>query len=41
LQDGVDTDAELQILLQVEQAFSANARVVQTIDDLIQQLIGL
>ena len=41
LQDGVDTDAELQTLLQVEQAFSANARVVQTIDDLIQQLIGL
>ena len=41
LQDGVDTDAELQTLLQVEQAFAANARVVQTIDDLIQQLIGL
>ncbi len=41
LQDGVDTDAELQILLQVEQAFGANARVVKTIDDLIQQLIGL
>jgi flagellar hook-associated protein 1 len=41
LQDGVDTDAELQSLLQVEHAFSANARVVQTIDDLIQKLIGL
>ena len=41
LQDGVDTDAELQTLLQVEQAFTANARVLQTIDDLIQQLIGL
>lgn len=41
LQDGVDTDAEMQNLLMVEQAYSANARVIQTIDDLIQQLIGL
>ncbi|MCB2136533.1 MAG: flagellar hook-associated protein FlgK [Rhodobacteraceae bacterium] len=41
LQDGVDTDAELQNLLLVEQAYSANARVIRTIDDLIQQLIGL
>lgn len=41
LQDGVDTDAEMQTLLMVEQAYSANARVIQTIDDLIQQLIGL
>lgn len=41
LADGVDTDAELQTLLQVEQAYSANARVIQTIDDLIQTLIGL
>ena len=41
LQDGVDTDAELQTLLQVEHAFSANAKVVKMVDDLIQQLIGL
>ncbi|GAB4386326.1 flagellar hook-associated protein FlgK [Albidovulum sp.] len=41
LADGVDTDAEMQELLLVEQAFAANARVVQTVDDLIQQLIGL
>lgn len=41
LQDGVDTDAELQNLLLVEQSYAANARVIQTIDDLIQQLIGL
>jgi len=40
-QDGVDTDAELQKLLLVEQAFSANARVIQTVDDLINTLIGL
>ncbi|SPH23423.1 Flagellar hook-associated protein 1 [Defluviimonas aquaemixtae] len=41
LGDGVDTDAEMQALLLVEQAYSANARVIQAIDDLIQQLIGL
>ncbi|MCB2128842.1 MAG: flagellar hook-associated protein FlgK [Rhodobacteraceae bacterium] len=41
LADGVDTDAEMQSLLLVEQAFAANARVIQTVDDLIQQLIGL
>ena len=41
LQDGVDTDAEMQNLLLVEQAYSANARVIQTIDELIQQLIRL
>jgi flagellar hook-associated protein 1 FlgK len=41
LADGVDTDAELQNLLLVEQAFSANARVIQTMDELIQQLLGI
>ena len=41
LADGVDTDAEMQQLLLVEQAFAANARVIQTVDELIQQLIGL
>jgi len=41
LADGVDTDAEMQNLLLIEQAYAANARVVQTIDSLIQQLIGL
>jgi flagellar hook-associated protein 1 FlgK len=38
---GVDTDQEMQKLLLIEQAYAANARVVQTIDDLIQTLIGL
>lgn len=41
MQDGVDTDAELQSLLQIEQSYAANARVIQTVDDLIQKLIGL
>jgi flagellar hook-associated protein 1 len=39
--DGVDTDQEMQKLLVVEQAYSANAKVVQTMDELIQILMGL
>lgn len=41
MQDGVDTDQEMQMLLIVEQAFAANARVLKAADELIQQLIGL
>lgn len=39
--NGVDTDQELQKLLLIEQAYAANARVIQTADQLIQTLIGL
>jgi len=38
---GVDTDQEMQKLLLVEQAYAANARVIKTVDDLIQTLIGI
>ena len=41
LEDGVDTDAEMQKLLLIEQAYSANAKVVQMIDELIQTLIRI
>jgi flagellar hook-associated protein 1 FlgK len=41
LQDGVDTDQEMQRLLVLEQAYAANARVVNTIDELMQTLLGL
>jgi len=41
LKDGVDTDAELQNLISIEHAYSANARVIKVVDDLMQQLIGL
>jgi len=41
LQSGVDTDHEMQQLLLVEQSFAANARVMQTIDELIQTLLGI
>lgn len=38
LAGGVDTDAELQKLLLVEQSYSANARVIETIGQLIDRL---
>lgn len=41
LENGVDTDAELQRLLLVEQAFAANARMVGTLDELIQILLRI
>lgn len=41
LENGVDSDAELQRLLLVEEAFAANARVIQTMDELLQQIIRL
>ena len=41
LSDGVDTDHEMQMLLQIERAYSANAKVVQTVDALIQQLLEM
>ncbi len=41
LANGVDSDEELQQLLLVEQSYAANARVIQTIDALIQTLIEL
>lgn len=41
LASGVDTDQEMQQLLLVEQAYSANARVISTVDDMIKTLLGL
>jgi flagellar hook-associated protein 1 FlgK len=38
---GVDTDQELQSLLLIEQAYAANAKVIQTADDMLQVLLGL
>ena len=38
---GVDTDQEMQKLLLIEQAYAANARVIQTVDEMIQQLIAI
>ena len=41
LQNGVDSDHEIQQLLVVEQAYSANARVVRAVDEMIEELLGL
>ncbi|PWE33445.1 flagellar hook-associated protein FlgK [Maritimibacter sp. 55A14] len=41
LRAGVDTDQELQTLLVAEQAFAANARVLQTIDDMMATLLRI
>ncbi|MEM8537538.1 MAG: flagellar hook-associated protein FlgK, partial [Pseudomonadota bacterium] len=38
LADGVDTDFELQNLLRIEQAYAANARVIQAIDVMLRSL---
>ncbi|MEM9267374.1 MAG: flagellar hook-associated protein FlgK [Pseudomonadota bacterium] len=38
---GVDTDAELQALLAIEQAYAANARVISVADRLIQSLLEI
>ena len=41
LGEGVDTDTELQKLLLIEQVYTANAKVMQTIDDLLKTLLGM
>src|SRR6056297_2461707 len=41
LEQGVDTDAEMQKLLLIEQAYSANARMIGMIDDMIETLLRI
>lgn len=41
MEDGVDSDAEMQRLLQYEQAYAANARVIQAIDEMMNQILRL
>ncbi|MDH2326764.1 flagellar hook-associated protein FlgK [Cereibacter sp. SYSU M97828] len=41
LQGGVDTDTEMQKLLMIEQAYAANAKVIQTVDAMMQALLGI
>ena len=41
LSNGVDSDYEMQMLLQIEQAYAANAKVVQTVESMIQTLMEL
>lgn len=39
--NGVDTDAELQALMVIEQIYAANAQVMQTIDDMLEDLMRI
>lgn len=39
--EGVDTDDEMQKLLAIEQAYGANARVLQTVEELMDRLLGI
>ena len=41
LQDGVDSDTELQRLLLVEQAYTANARMIKTVDEMIDTMLRI
>ena len=41
LETGVDTDAEMQKLLLIEQAYAANAKVMTTADEMLQILMNL
>ena len=41
LSSGVDTDAEMQKLMLIEQAYAANAKVIQTIGDLMDALMRM
>lgn len=41
LAQGVDTDAELQTMMIVEQAYAANARIIQAVDEMMDELMRL
>ncbi|MEP4249836.1 flagellar hook-associated protein FlgK [Tateyamaria sp.] len=41
LANGVDTDVELQNLLIIEQAYAANARVIETVDEMFDTLMRI
>ncbi|WP_299607841.1 flagellar hook-associated protein FlgK [uncultured Tateyamaria sp.] len=41
LADGVDTDAEIQALMVLEQAYAANARVLSTVDEMFDTLLRI
>lgn len=38
---GVDTDAEMQNLLRIEQMYAANARVIQTVESMLDELMRI
>ncbi len=40
-ENGVDTDAEMQSLLQIEQAYAANAKVIAAVQQMIQAVLDI
>ncbi len=40
-EQGVDTDQELQRLMQIEQVYAANARLISVVDELMDTLLRL
>ena len=40
-ENGVDTDAEMQSLLQIEKAYAANAKVISAVQDMIQAVLDI
>lgn len=41
LADGVDTDAEFARLILIEQSYAANARMIETVDEMMQTILRL
>lgn len=41
LTQGVDSDQELQLLMQIEQNYTANARVMSVVDDMMQAILAI
>ncbi len=41
LAEGVDTDAEMQKLMMIEQAYAANARLIEAVDEMMNALLRL
>lgn len=41
LEEGVDSDMEMQRLMLIEQAYAANARMMEVIDDMMQRLMSI
>ena len=41
LSRGVDTDRQLQQLMQIERAYAANARVLSVVDEMLDRLMGI
>ncbi|WP_435256721.1 flagellar hook-associated protein FlgK [Thioclava sp. FR2] len=41
LRDGVDSDREMQDLMQIEKAYAANAKVIQSVDDMLRAILEI